>query len=64
MLAEEIARCRIDEFYYGDRVFSRPEDPRLRALADQHEMIESPEHAYDGRISRNGGEPLRMCRSD
>ena len=44
LLAEVVAESKIGEFYFGERLFARPEDPKLRALADQYDMI--PEQAY------------------
>ncbi|KAF0312462.1 hypothetical protein FJT64_016786 [Amphibalanus amphitrite] len=44
LLAEEVAVSKIGEFYYGEKLFARPEDPKLRALADRYDMI--PEQAF------------------
>ena len=41
LLAEEIATTRIGSFYYGERLFARPEDRELRAQSDKFDVIDS-----------------------
>ena len=46
ILAEEVAITKIGDFYYGERILARPEDPGLREKAEKFELIGTPENAY------------------